>query len=222
MNHSTPHLRINHELSHPDPTLSLSHRRANASDNAPAADAEADLVARVAAGDAGPPMEELCARYGPPLHALGLRLLGEAGAAEEMVQDTFVRLWRSAGRFDRSKGSVKTFIYTIARRAAVDIRRRSSSRPLSSAVELDASDAAIEDPRGAGAFDRIVLGISVREALTSLSAKHRETLDLHFREDLTQRQIADRLEIPLGTVKTRTYHALRALKKELEEREIAA
>lgn len=222
MNHSTPSVRMNHELSHPDPTLSLSHRRAIAADNAPAADAEADLVARVAAGDAGPPMEELCERYGPPLHALGLRLLGEGGAAEEMVQDTFVRLWRSAGRFDRSKGSVKTFIYTIARRAAVDIRRRASSRPLSSAVELEASDAAIEDPRGAGAFDRIVLGISVREALTSLSAKHRETLDLHFREDLTQRQIADRLEIPLGTVKTRTYHALRELKKELEEREIAA
>ena len=221
MNRMTPEMRITHRLSHPDPTLSLYPRNPNATDNAPAAEAEADLVARIAAGDAGPPMAELCERYGAPLHALGLRLLGDGGAAEEMVQDTFVRLWRSAGRFDRSKGSVKTFIYTIARRAAVDIRRRSSSRPLSSAMELDDSDAAIEDPRGAGAFDRIVLGISVARRSRAIG-KHRETLDLHFREDLTQRQIADRLDIPLGTVKTRTYHALRALKKELEEREIAA
>jgi RNA polymerase sigma-70 factor, ECF subfamily len=209
-------------LSQIDRKSSSPSRRSVATENARPAEAEADLVARVAAGDAGPPMEELCARYSSPLYALGLRLLGDGGASEEMVQDTFVRLWRSAGRFDRSKGSVRTFIYTIARRAAVDIRRRASSRPLSAAVELEGSGAAIEDPRGAGAFDRIVLGIAVREALASLSAKHRETLDLHFREDLTQRQIASRLDIPLGTVKTRTYHALRALKKELEEREIAA
>lgn len=179
-------------------------------------------MARVAAGDSGAPMERLCERYGAPLHALGFRLLGDGGAAEEMVQDTFVRLWRSAGRFDRSKGSVRTFIYTIARRAAVDIHRRASSRPLSSAAELNESGREIEDPAGAETFDRVVLGLDVRGALGALSKKHRETLDLHFGEDLTQRQIANRLEIPLGTVKTRTFHALRALKKELEDRDLAA
>jgi len=63
-----------------------------------------------------------------------------------------------------------------------------------------------------------VLGLDVREALRSLSSKHREILELHFDEDLTQVQVAERLDVPLGTVKTRTYYGLRALKLELEER----
>jgi RNA polymerase sigma-70 factor (ECF subfamily) len=66
---------------------------------------EAALMARVAAGDSGEPMVALYQRYGSPLYGLGLRLLGDRGMAEEMVQETFVRLWRSAGRFDAEKGS---------------------------------------------------------------------------------------------------------------------
>jgi RNA polymerase sigma-70 factor, ECF subfamily len=63
--------------------------------------------------------------------------------------------------------------------------------------------------------------MAMRDALDSLSPKHREALELQFREDLTQREVAEQLGIPLGTVKTRTYHALRALKRQVEEREIA-
>lgn len=181
---------------------------------------EATLVARIAGENDEAAMESLCRVYAGPLHALGMRLLGDRGAAEEMVQDAFVRLWRNAGRYDAAKGSVRTYLYTIARRAAIDIRRRSTSRPAATA-ELDEGQIADHGAGGPDAFDRIVLGLAVREALSTLSRKHRETLDLQYREDLTQRQIANRLEIPLGTVKTRTYHALRALKKELEERDIA-
>jgi RNA polymerase sigma-70 factor (ECF subfamily) len=180
---------------------------------------EAALVARVADGDEDEALRAICARYAKPLFALGLRLLGDRGMAEEMVQDTFVRLWRSVERFDPERGSLRTFVYTLARRAAIDLRRRPASRPLTTA---DGTDGVAPAGTGADDFDRLVLGMAMRDALDSLSENHREALELQFREDLTQREVAERLGIPLGTVKTRTYHALRALKRQLEEREIAA
>ena len=82
---------------------------------------------------------------------------------------------------------------------------------------------ALDEPQQAvydDAFAALLVSIELREALDELTSKHREVLELHYRADLTQQQIADRLEIPLGTVKTRTYHALRALKQRLEERDL--
>jgi RNA polymerase sigma-70 factor, ECF subfamily len=72
------------------------------------------------------------------------------------------------------------------------------------------------------AFDDLLAGLDVRTALDALSPKHREVLELHVLHDLTQAQVAERLGVPLGTVKTRTFHALRALKDELEERDLLA
>jgi RNA polymerase sigma-70 factor (ECF subfamily) len=185
----------------------------------PADREEATLIARVVAGDEDDALQAICARYAKPLFALGLRLLGDRGMAEEMVQDTFVRLWRNVERFDPERGSLRTFIYTLARRAAIDLRRRPASRPLTTA---DRDDGFEPEGTGEGDFDRLVLAMAMRDALGSLSQKHREALELQFREDLTQREVAEQLGIPLGTVKTRTYHALRALKRQVEEREIAA
>ncbi len=179
---------------------------------------EAGLMARVAAGDSGEPMVALYQRYGSPLYGLGLRLLGDRGMAEEMVQETFVRLWRSAARFDAEKGSVRTFTYTIARRVAVDLHRRTASRPLPTQAGDDADLEGLGDEE----FDRLLLSLDVRAALTALSPKHREILELHFDADLTQGQVAERLAIPLGTVKTRTYYGLQALRLELEERGLVA
>ena len=92
---------------------------------------EAVLLARVAiGGDGGEALRALHGRYAGPVSALGLRQLGEFGLAEELVQETFLRLWRSAGSFDPSRGSVRTFVFTLARRAAVDLLRRRAMRPL--------------------------------------------------------------------------------------------
>ena len=92
---------------------------------------EADLVARVGAGgDVGPPVAELYRRYGKRLFRFGVLALSDNGLAEEMVQETFVRLWRTASRFDASKSSVGTYLFVIARSVAADIRKRPSSRPL--------------------------------------------------------------------------------------------
>jgi len=170
------------------------------------------LLRRVADGDVGEPLAGLYRLYGSRLFGFGMRLLGDRGMAEEMVQETFVRLWRSAPRYDPDKGTVKTFIFTIARRVSVDLLRRSASRP------LVPSEEPIADPTASQDFDAVVLSLDVRDAIEALSAKHRTVLELILDEDLSQHDISERLSIPVGTVKTRSYYGMRALRLELEER----
>ena len=175
---------------------------------------ETRLLGRVAAGDHGRPLEELYRLYSARLYGLGLRLVGDRGTAEELVQETFLRLWRSAERFDPERGSVRTFVFTIARRAAVDLLRRRASRPLPSG---EPGESALFDD---DEFDALLLRLEVRDALEALSPKHREVLELMLDEDLGRAEIAGRLGIPVGTVKTRAFYGLRALRLELEERGI--
>jgi RNA polymerase sigma-70 factor (ECF subfamily) len=174
---------------------------------------DAVLLDRVVAGDRGEALEELYRRYGQRIHGFGLRLLGNREVAEELVQETFLRLWHTADRFDPDRGTVAAYVFTLARRLAVDLWRRPSSRPFepahpdggASVMSIDAADAILT---------RLVLD----EAMDALSASHREVLVLSYRGHLTQAEIAAFLGIPLGTVKTRTYHALRGLKRALAER----
>ncbi len=173
---------------------------------------DADLLVQVAAGDRQAALAELYRRYERRLYGLGLKLLGDRSLAEELVQETFVRLWRNAAQFDPDRGSVATFLFTIARRIAVDLWRRPSSRPF---MPEPADEASPGDP-----VERALVGLTVRDALESLSPDHRQVLELSYRRDLTQRDIADRLGVPLGTVKTRTFYALRALKQALEMRDV--
>src|ERR1700736_634581 len=172
------------------------------------------LLAAGAAGSAGreEAFREVYRRYERRLYGLGLRLLGDAGLAEELVQETAVRIWRNAASFDPGRGSAGAFIFTIARRMAVDLWRRPSSRPFQPEVEVD--------PARDDEFDQLVRSLTVRDALDSLSDQHREVLELSYQGDLTQAEIAGRLGIPLGTVKSRTYNALRSFKRSLEEREL--
>lgn len=176
--------------------------------------AEAALMSRIAAGDREAPLIELYDRYAGSVYRLGIRMLGDQGRAEELVQETFVRLWQSSGRFDSAQSSARSFLFVLAHRAAVDLRRRIAARPALAAVDPER----LEEPAPETEADRMLAGVEVREALESLSPKHREVLELGYDHDLSQRQIADRLDVPLGTVKTRTYHALRALKSEFDRR----
>ena len=141
-----------------------------------------------------------------------MRLLGDRGLAEELVQETFVRLWRNSSRFDPDRGSAATFISAIARRLAIDLWRRPSSRPL----QLDAT------PPDDDQVDRLLIRLDVRDALDSLSDAHREVLDSPTTSASNRQRSRPRLGIPLGTVKTRCFHALRALKAALDERGILA
>jgi RNA polymerase sigma-70 factor (ECF subfamily) len=177
---------------------------------APGAVEDADLLRAVGEGDRGEPMRELYRRYAARIYGLGMQLLSDRGLAEELVQETFVRLWRTADRFDPERGSPPSFIFAIARRLAIDLWRRPSSRPL-----------AVDDPPPADDhMDRVLLRLDVREALDSLSDAHRQVLELSYQGQLKQTEIAERLGIPLGTVKTRSFHAMRSLKAALDQRGI--
>jgi RNA polymerase sigma-70 factor, ECF subfamily len=179
------------------------------------AEDEAALLARVAAGDRGASLEELYRRYERRLYGLGLRLLGDQGLAEDLVQETFVRLWRQAHRFDPARGSVSAFVFAIGRRIAIDLWRRPSSRPLESPpIQPEIAPA---DP-----LEAVVEGLAVRDALQSLSPAHQQILELFYVKDHKQTEIAELLGLPLGTVKTRAYYALRALKLALQERGVDA
>jgi RNA polymerase sigma-70 factor (ECF subfamily) len=174
---------------------------------------EAALLARLARGERDDPLAQLYDAYARRLYGLGLQLLGDAGLAEDLVQETFVRLWRSAGRFDPRRASVRTFVFVLARRAAVDLWRRRDG-----AVPAILDEPEREDRAGTRAFEELLMRLDVGEALATLSPMHREVLELQYRSDLTQSQVAERLGIPLGTVKSRTTYAMRALARELEER----
>ena len=168
-------------------------------------------MARIAAGDVGAPLAALYRRYGRRLFRFGVQHLGDQGLAEEMVQETFVRLWRTAGRFDAEKSSVGTYLCVIARSVAADIRKRPSCRPLM-------SDGDVDVPPIPHSVDQILDSAIVREAFDTLGPAHAEVIRLAHEEGLTQQQIAGRLGLPLGTVKTRTFHGTRALRAALIER----
>ncbi len=154
---------------------------------------------------------ELYRRYERRLYGLGLRLLGDTGLAEELVQETSLRVWRSAKRFDPARGSVSGFVFAIARRLAIDLWRRPSSRPFLPDLDVDPGD---DDD-----FDKLLVSLTVRGALDSLTDQHRQVLELSYRGDLTQAEMAEQLRVPLGTVKSRSYHALRSFKRAFEERQ---
>jgi RNA polymerase sigma-70 factor (ECF subfamily) len=172
---------------------------------------EAELVAQIAAGDTGAPVTELYNRYGRRLYRFGVQALGNTGLAEEMVQECFVRLWRAAGRYDPGRASVGTFLFVIARSTALDLRKRKSSREL---VPLED----VYTPPHFDNVEQVLDGLVMREALDTLSVAHRQVLRLAYDLDLTQSQIAERLGLPLGTVKTRMFHAMRALRAAVDER----
>ena len=180
----------------------------------PLAYEEADLVAQIAAGDTGAPMAELYRRYAGRLYRYGLQVLGDGGLAEEMVQECFVRLWRTAGRFDPARGTVAAYLIVIGRSVAADVRKRPSSR------RLEQLEESLVPPQQ-DSVDQILSGLMVREAVDSLSLAHRQVIML-AEAGLTQSQIAARLGLPLGTVKTRTFHALRALRAALNKQGIHA
>jgi RNA polymerase sigma-70 factor (ECF subfamily) len=178
-------------------------------------DHDASLLVRIAAGDRDRAVGELYDRFATRIYGLGVHQLGNAVLAEELVQETFVAVWKAAPRYDPTRASAATFIFTIARRRAVDILRRRSARP---SETYDATERA--EPEDA--IDRLLTGIAVREAIEELSRPHHEVIELAQSQQLTQAEIAGRLHIPVGTVKTRTYHALRALRAALHRRGIDA
>ena len=181
-------------------------------EDAPLAAHEADLVVQIANGNIEGPMRELYQRYAGSIYRLGVQMLSDRGLAEEVVQQTFERLWRGAARFDAQRGTVGAYLTVIARSISYDIAKRPSSRPL---LNIDETHL----PSQGDSVDQILDVLILQEALDTLPVAQRDVLRQAL-DGFTQSQIAQRMGLPLGTVKTRTFHGMKALRIALAERGI--
>ena len=170
---------------------------------------DAELIGLVAAGDHRA-FEELHRRYARPVLGIALRRIGDRGRAEDVTQDTFASLWRSAGRFDPTRGKATSWLFTVARNAIVDGLRR---RP-EATVEAP-PDVREQGPGPDEAAESEWVSWRVHRALETLPDQERTLVELAYWSGLSQSEIADHLDLPLGTVKTRTRSALRRLADEL-------
>ena len=157
---------------------------------------------------------ELFRHFAPRLKSYLLRLGGDAAAAEESMQEAMVLVWRKAGQFNPAKASASTWIFTIARNARIDSYRR-DRRP-----ELDPDDPALVpdpiDPPDVN-VNRDQSAARVQAAIAALSEAEQSVLRLSFFEDLSHSAIAERLKLPLGTVKSRLRLAFGKLRETLSE-----
>jgi RNA polymerase sigma-70 factor, ECF subfamily len=176
-------------------------------------DAEATdgaLIERVAAGERDA-FEELYARFARSVLGLALRRLQDRGRAEDSVQDVFTAVWRSAGSYDARRGPGGAWLYTIARNAIVDAQRRRSAPTVADPPDV-ASTAPTPDEEAEASWS----AWRVHRALETLPASERTVIDLAYFSGLSQSEVAEFLQIPLGTVKTRTRSGLARLADALE------
>jgi RNA polymerase sigma-70 factor (ECF subfamily) len=138
-----------------------------------------------------------------------MRYLGDRGAAEDLVQDVFISVWKNAAGFDPALASFATWVYRITRNRATDLIRRRNARVRTVDGEL-LLEPAEKDPSGA-----LSRSFDVAAALSRLSPVHREVLVLAYFQGLSQREISGRTQTPLGTVKSRTTAALRAMRESM-------
>ena len=165
----------------------------------PEPDHDRECMARLREGDTAA-LAELYDRHTPLLHSLALRIVRRASDAEDVVQETWLQVWRSAASWDPSRGSVAGWLITIVRSRAIDRFRSLASRTTAeSAVEMTTAPAPEEPVAVTEARER---GRVVSEALAGLPDTQRQSLELAYFGGMSQSEIAARLGAPLGTVKS--------------------
>ena len=176
-----------------------------------------ELMERASSGDQAA-FGQLYDQLSPLLYGIVLRIVRDPAMSEEVTQEVFVQLWRSAPSFDSTAGDVRSLAATIARRRAIDcVRSVESSRRRDDAHESDVISAAVATP------EKIVVdrdqANSVHNALQRLPELQRESLELAYFGGLTYRAVAERLDVPEGTIKTRIRDGLKRLRQEMEARQ---
>ena len=168
---------------------------------------EIGLIAKIAAVSDDDAARRLYRKYRMELFRFGVHVLHDQGLAEEMVQETFIRFCQRAGSYDAGRGPVRGWLFTMAKSAAIDIARRPSSRPF-----LPVED--FQLPPQYDSVDEALTVFTVDQALDKLPSIYGEVMRL-VRDGFTQSEIAGRLGIPIGTVKSRTAKAAGTLRAEL-------
>lgn len=179
---------------------------------------DADLIGRAAEGDARA-LEVLYDRYSRVVFSFGLRIVGDPQLAEELLQEVFFRAWQQGGSFRSSKGSFITWLLSITHNMAIDEVRKRRRRPQKADSEdPDLMLASVPDT-GLDVEEEVWLGAlrdTIDGAMASLPAAQREAIELAYFRGLTQREIAEQLGEPLGTIKTRMRLGMQKLRDQLE------
>jgi RNA polymerase sigma-70 factor, ECF subfamily len=153
--------------------------------------------------------------YGPAAYSLAVRIVRDRELAADVVQNVFLAVWTGATQFDPGRGQPSTWIMTMTHHKAVDMVRREQRR------RTEVLDAAGDEPAaGPTVEERAWRGIArghIRVALARLPDPHREVIELAYFAGYSQSELADRLAVPIGTVKSRTFAAMRALREALAE-----
>jgi RNA polymerase sigma-70 factor, ECF subfamily len=172
-----------------------------------------NLVAAVAGGDEAA-LAELYDRYSRPAYALAVRILRDPALAQDALQDAFLAVWRTAAAFDPGRASAQTWLLTLVHRRAVDVVRREERRrtdPLPEQLPQSLEGGADEEA------DLRERRRRVQAALARLADDQRQALELAYYGGLSQSELAERLGVPLGTIKSRMYVALGKLRELLDE-----
>jgi RNA polymerase sigma-70 factor (ECF subfamily) len=163
-------------------------------------------------------MRTLYERHAPALFGFVLRLVdGDRARAEDVVQEALLRAWRHPEALSSEHGDVRPWLFTVARRLVVDGQRARRSRP----QEVGAVPALEAVPADNDDFERLLETWEVAEALNGLSPEHRAVLLETYYRGRSVAEAAEILHVPTGTVKSRAFYALRALRLRLEERGMA-
>lgn len=213
-----PMVGATHGASRPSSSGRMSTPQADSAPPQPGDDADATLVAAMARGDEAA-AARLYDRFGAIVFGLALRITGEQADAEDVVIDTFAQAWRDASRFAQHKGSVSAWISVLTRSRALDhvrSRQRRTRATDRAGVDTDGTVAMGQEPVSADLqAEERERANAVAVAMATLPMPQRRAIELAFFEGLTHPEVADRLQEPLGTVKTRIRLGLHKLRDTL-------
>jgi len=177
---------------------------------------EGDLARRLQARDGGA-MRELYDRYGRLVYSLILRIVRNSAAAEDLVQETFLRVWNRMQAFDQERGALGPWVLTVARNRAIDYLRSADGKMSAGALELDR----LEHPGQFCDFEDRALSLDrarrLKDAFEKLTPNQKMVVEMAYYEGLSQTEMAERMQQPLGTVKTWVRSALKVLREQLTE-----
>lgn len=151
------------------------------------------------------------AAHGAELYGFAAQRLGDAAVAEEVVQEVFVRAWLAADRFDPNVGSLRTWLFAICRNVVIDQHRARAARPLAAGSHVSRVEMMV-DPS-----DQIVMRSQLEDALARLSAPHREVIVEAVLHDRPHAELAAESGVPEGTLRSRLFYGLKALRVVLDE-----
>ncbi len=161
--------------------------------------------------------EELYDRYSGALLGIVVSVTGDGETARDVLQEAFVKIWKNIQKYDETKGRLFTWMLNIARNTAIDHLRNSETKISKGKITSDRSDAAIENRMGSVTVNTDIIGL--REVVNQLNEEQRIVIEKAYFEGLTWEDIAEALDLPVGTVKTRLRSALIRLREILNVKE---